>query len=224
MSLDIHVMPLGAFWAGEYSTAAERLAERMGGPEVTRIGRAKELYPADEARRLALGVRRWVEQRTLSAEAWKDEGEIAFTEQFQFPALLAVRAFAAHCEMGKGPFELTENFEESDLLERARNLGTADFSHLIEHDGEGIYAPTNFKRPLTLVGDGMKIGSTVQLMLELAALRRELGDFPDWTQMRDGMEIVEEHPGLAWVKHGVAFLYAAGWASLQSRLPVIFDG
>jgi hypothetical protein len=224
MSLDIHVMPFSAFLAGEYTTAAERLAAQLGVP-LTRTGNPKAQFPPQEARQVAGNVRRWLEQRTLNVEAWADEGEIAFSEQFTFEAWHAVREFAAHCEFGSGEFEMAEGFGGSPLLRRALSVGTVQFAHLLEHDdNSGLYAPIDFKRPLRLPGNELRVGSTTKLLFELAALRERLGEFPDWAGLKSGERIDDPHPGRSQVKYGIAFLYAAAWTSLQTRLPVIFDG
>lgn len=45
MALDIHVMPLWKFWAGEYTTAAERFAEQNGVPLI--VAAFVVLFPSD---------------------------------------------------------------------------------------------------------------------------------------------------------------------------------
>jgi hypothetical protein len=224
MSLDIHVMPIWRFWAGEYSTAAERFAASTGTP-ISRIGQPKALYQSDQAKQLAKGVRRWIEQQTGQSEAWSDDGDIVFSEQFQFDAIHAVRAYAAHTESSEEPFTLTEEFQSSAAVRRVWAGVPTDFPHLILHeDNAGFYVPVDFELPMKLMGQPPTIGSSVQLMIELAALRRRLGDFPDYAARQQGAIDDEPHPGLAWVKHGVAFLYQACWLSVQSRLPIVIDG
>ncbi len=224
MSLDIHVMPIWRFWAGEYSTATERLAEQTGAP-FTRTGQPKALYNTGEAQQLAKDVRRWIELKTGLSEAWSDDGDIVFSKQFQFDAIHAVRAYAAHMESSEEPFTLTENFHSSPAVRRVWAGVPTDFPHLIRHeDNAGFYVPANFESPLKLMGQPPIIGSSVQLMIELASLRRRLGDFPDYGARQQGEVDDEHHPGLALVKYGVAFLYQACWLSVQSRLPIVIDG
>ena len=222
MALDIHVMPLWKFWAGEYTTAMERFAERTGTP-MSRIGRQKALYPPQEARDLARGLRLWVEQETGTENAWEDDGAIVFSEQFQFEGIHAVRAYAAHREDSQEPFEITEGFERYPALRKRMAGVPTEFPHLIHHeDNQGLYVPVDFELPL--MGGPFSIGSSVQLMMDLAKLRRNLGAFPDYEEWRVGSPMDEPHPGIAWVKHGIAFLYQACWRSVQSRVPIIFDG
>jgi hypothetical protein len=224
MALDIHVMPLWRFWAGQYTTAMERLAERTGST-MSRIGNPKALYDEREARQLAKAVRLWIEQKTGTTDAWEDDGDIAFSEQFQFEAVHAVRAYAAHTEISDEPFDLTGEFHHSRALRRVLAGVPTDFPHLIHHeDNAGFYVPADFARPLKLMGKPPTIGSSVRLMIELANLRRGLGDFPDYTARQSGEQDDEPQVGLAWVKHGIAFLYHVCWTSVQARLPVTFDG
>ena len=224
MSLDIHVMPLWKFWAGEYTTATERFAESIGTP-MSRIGLPKALYGEGEARRLAKGVRLWIEQQTDAGQAWEDDGEIAFSEQFQFEAIHAVRAYAAHIESSQEPFALTADYHRSPAVRRVLAGVPTSFPHLIHHeDNQGFYVPVELERPLKLMGQPPTIGSSVQLMIELATLQRGLGGFPDFAARQQGEQDSEAHSGLAWVKHGISFLYHACWISVQSRLPIIFDG
>ena len=225
MSLDIHVMPLGKFWAGEYTTAAERFAERTG-TSLTRVGNPKALYRRNEAQQLARGVRLWIEQQTGVEDAWDDEGEVMFSEQFQFDAIHAVRAYAVHSENSTEPFELAADFHCLPALRRVVAGVPTDFPHLIHHeDNQGFYVPVDFELPLKLMGRPPTIGSSIRLMIELATLRQGLGDFPDYVSRQQGEDgALEPHPGLAWVKYGIAFLYQVCWISVQSRLPIVFDG
>jgi hypothetical protein len=224
MGLDIHVMPIWRFWAGEYTTAAERFAEQTGAA-ISRVGQSKALYPPDESRQLAIGARRWVEQRIGQSEAWNDDGDIVFSEQFQFEAIHAVRAYAAHTECSEEPFAMTDDFHTSPAVRRILAGVPTDFPHLIRHeDNAGFYVPADFESPVKLMGQPPTIGSSVRLMIELAALRRRLGNFPDYSARLQGAINEEPHPGLAWVKHGVAFLYQACWLSVQSKLPIVIDG
>jgi hypothetical protein len=160
------------------------------------------------------------------AQAWADDGEIAFSEQFQFEAIHAIRAYAAHTEMSPNtPFEITADFHASPAVRRILAGVPTDFPHLIHHeDNQGFYVPLDFEHPMLLMEQPPTIGSSVRLMIELAALRRGLGDFPDFAARQQGAKDQEQHAGLAWVKHGIAFLYHACWTSVQTRLPIIFDG
>jgi len=217
-------MPIWRFWAGEYTTAIERFSESTGMP-LSRVGRPKALYDELESRQLAKGVRVWIEQRTGITNAWDDDGDIAFSEQFQFEAIHAVRAYAAHTESSDTPFDIIGDFHESRALRRVIAGVPTEFPHLIHHeDNQGFYVPIDFERPLKLMGSPPTVGSAVQLMIELANLRTGIGDFPDYIQRQNGQQDDEPHPGMAWVKHGIAFLYHVCWTSVQTRLPIVFDG
>jgi hypothetical protein len=225
MALDLHVMPLWKFWAGEYTTATERFAASTGVP-MSRVGRPKALYDPHEAQHLAKGVRLWIERQTGVSQAWEDDGDIAFSEQFQLDAIHAVRAYAAHTDMSPdGPFEIITDFHRSPAVRRILAGVPTEFPHLVFHeDNQGFYVPVDFEYPMKLMGKAPTVGSSVQLMIELATLRRGLGDFPDFAARQQGEQGQEPHPGVALVKHGLAFLYHVCWTSVQTRLPIIFDG
>ncbi|MGC3991844.1 MAG: hypothetical protein QM796_19550 [Chthoniobacteraceae bacterium] len=217
-------MPLGKFWAGEYTTATERLAAAQGIP-YTRSS-PKAIAHRNEAYKAAKAVRQWMEQGSFLTEtAWEDDGEIVFSEQFRFEAIHAVRAYATHQERSEEVFHMTTNFRESPFLKRAYTGANTDFPHLIHHeDNTGFYVPVDFPHPKKLMGQPPTIGSSLKLMMELAVLRRKLGALPTYDEWQAGTPIEAENPSLEWVKYGVIFLYHVCWLSVQHRLPIIIDG
>lgn len=224
MALDIFVMPFWKYLAGEYTTATERFAETSGTP-YSRMGNPKAQASEEEARRFGRNVRIWMERRFLTQDAWDDDGETVFSEQFSFSAIHAVRAYAAHQQWSTGLFELQSGFQDSPLLRKIYGGIPTDFPHLIHHeDNQGFYVPLDFKHPTKLMGESPMIGSSMQLMFELAALRASLGEFPTYEEWVNGSKISAEHPGEELVKYGILFLYRACWLSVQHRLPIIFDG
>jgi hypothetical protein len=226
MSLDIHVMPLGKFWAGEYTTKTERFAIESGIIDKYHRNTPKAIAPKAEAYKLAKGVRLWMEQGSfLTEQAWEDEGEIVFSEQFHFDGIHAVRAFAAHQERSEEEFAISEKFSQAPALRRVHQGAHTEFPHLIHHeDNTGFYVPMDFPHPKKLMGEPPTIGSSVQLMMELAALRRKLGNLPTYEEWQNGAKIEAENPGMEWVKYGIVFLYHVCWLSVQHRLPIIIDG
>jgi len=224
MSLDIHVMPLGKFWAGEYTTGAERFATAQGIP-YTRSS-PKGIAPRDQAYKAAKNVRQWMEQGSFLTEpAWEDDGEIVFSEQFRFEALHAVKAYAAHQERSDEVFNATTDFTEAPFIKRVYAGAQTDFPHLIHHeDNTGFYVPLDFPHPKKLMGQPPTVGSSIKLMMELASLRRKLGPLPTYEEWQAGTPIEAENPSLEWVKYGVLFLYQACWLSVQHQLPIIIDG
>lgn len=215
-------MPLGKFWAGEYTTAAERFAEQQGAA-FSRLGNPKAVAPQAEAYKMAKGARIWMERKFLTQDAWDDDGEIAFSEQFRVEAFQATRAYAAHFQWpADEPFTMESDFDAAPQLQRIRAGVPTDFPHLVHQ--QDIYVPLDFKHPTKLMGQPPTIGSSVRLLSELAKLRPSLNPVPSYDEWKAGTAIEAENTGLHWVKYGVLFLYQACWLSLQHCLPVIIDG
>lgn len=219
MGLDVHVMPLWKFWAGDYVSPVERLAPE----KYVRVGGAKALYVPDMAKHKVRLLQTQILHSTLAEVPWPDDGEVAFSHQFSMQALHAVQAYAAYLQYPPTnlhkplPFDLKGEYPSPDAFLKGR---PTKYRHLIAHQDErGIYVPLDFEKPVILREDPYSVGSTNKLVVELAEIRSTIADCPEW-----GDPVDEPDESLALVKYGVPFLYECAWASLQHELPIVFDG
>src|SRR5688500_1459538 len=95
MSLDVFVMPLSRYLAGDFTTATERFAREQGIP-YSRLGGGKPGLPIDEARQFVRSRRSQLSAQLGPEIRWRDEGDTVFAEQFDFDAWHALRAYAAN--------------------------------------------------------------------------------------------------------------------------------
>jgi len=152
VGLDLFVMPLWRFFAGRFEGPVEAIgAKRIGTPK------------PDDSEFLARGrvvrLRKGLEDRLGKPLAWSDEGTVALTLQYSYPALQALRAFAAYQDHpfprdpGSGrplPFEVSGSSpEEHPSLLCLNHLDAPTrYSHLIDHsDCSGFYLPCEFTAP-----------------------------------------------------------------------------
>lgn len=143
MGLDLLIMPLWRYLAGQFEGPVEQYATRIGNPK-----------PSDSeivARNRARHVREEVERRVGRVLSWSDEGEVALAVQYHYRSLQALRAFAAYQEYPLGqPFALDAAPEDHPSLARIyyQNAPTR-FRHLIDHsDCAGFYLPSEFDPPV----------------------------------------------------------------------------
>jgi hypothetical protein len=72
--------------------------------------------------------------------------------------------------------------------------------------------------------DWGKVGSSVRLLSELEVLKDRLGMTRDWGDLKSGESIASDGDPLDLVKYGWGVLHYVARASVEKRLPIIFDG
>lgn len=187
MGLDLFVMPLWRYFAGEFEGPVEALlgAKRIGAPKPD----DPEVLAKDRVGRLLNDL----EERLGKPMDWSDEGGVALSLQYTYPALQALRAFAAYQDhpfprdpvSGRSlPFVISESSpEEHPSLLCVYNLeAPTGYPHLIDHsDNSGFYLPCDFSRPLRCVefldGERESAGSSPEEIKEIEdSIRAEQGD------------------------------------------------
>jgi hypothetical protein len=146
MGLDLLVMPLSRYFAGQFQGPVEALATRIGNP--------KPSEPETLAHRRVLRLREDIERRLGKTLFWSEEGDVALSVQHHYGALHALRAFAAYQEYPAAePFRVDGAPEDHPSLAKIyyQNAPTR-FRHLIDQsDASGFYLPCDFDEPVPWV-------------------------------------------------------------------------
>lgn len=231
MALDVFVMSLSRYLAGDFTTATERFAREQGIP-YSRLGGEKPDWSIDDAREYVRSLRMQLSLQLGLEICWRDEGETVFAEQFSFDAWHALRAFAADLTRPLSGFRFDGESHRHPALHPIW-LGEVrtPYEHLIIHsDNNGFYLPTDFDGPFVLemyegVDEGRqpRVGSSLGLLRELNDLGRRLGLTRDcgeegWTE-----QFVRDDP-LELPKRGWTFMRSCARLSVSHGLPIIFDG
>ncbi len=143
MGLDLLVLSLSRFLAGQYRGPVEDLAQRIGTP--------KPDAPEELARERVRRIREDLERRVGRPLDWTEEGEAALSVQYQYGALQALRAYAALQEYPLDGPGGAPSFDEKhpSLMKVYHQNAPTRYRHLIEHsDCDGFYVPCDFPDPL----------------------------------------------------------------------------
>ncbi len=215
MGLDIFVMPMWRFLSGEYTGPVERLI-----PNVIRVGGQKMDLAPELARKKVASFQKVLSQVTDSDISWPDEGEVVFERQFNFRLWHLLRAYAAHQDhpvragllRRSQPFTISDEPECHPGLARIFDGAPTRFKHLIVHaDNEGFYFPCKLEHPMPLLPaeERWLTGSSIHLLDELSLL---------------GQSLRHESDTLKDVRDAWEFMVKAAKASVDHRLPIVFDG
>jgi len=231
MGLDVYVMPIWKFKAGDFASPLEALgiAPVIVGPDgMTR--REPDARPSFitrwMAKRATRRLRREIEAEIGHTVCWNDEGDVAYTRQAQ--GFESLRAFAKWLDYR----DLFPTFEPppennyykhpvmSDELKRPLT-----YPQVVDHSCyTGYYVPAEVERvvyvePFTSWGGFIfkhSVGSSHRLLSELERLAQVLG-------ADEHYEWVEGDP-LADVKAAFAQLLEVAKISRQQDLPITFYG
>jgi len=229
MPLDVLVMPLWKYLAGDYVTASERLAYESGRPDLYRRSTARPDAVPDQARAYVQHLRNDMIALWEQASRWRDAGEVAVSEMLPREAWHALRAFAANLEYPVQDFAFDmAAHRHPALTEIWANQKPTKYPHLIRHhDNAGFYLPFEFEAPFELEiwegVDHLLTGSSVRLLNELNDLGTKLNLRHDLAQMRDAGQMLADGP-MQLVQWGWMVMRYAARMSVQRRLPLIFDG
>src|SRR5688572_21579373 len=95
MALDLLVMPLHRYLAGDFETSTRAFAESMGiGGRYVRVG-GRPSVPIDEAREFVRAMRVRLRHALGEDIRWRDDGETDLCRRLHRDAWHALRAFAA---------------------------------------------------------------------------------------------------------------------------------
>jgi hypothetical protein len=229
MALDLLVMPLHRYLAGDFKTSTQLFAESTGmGEKYVRVGGTPSV-PIDEAREFVRAMRVRLRQALGEDIRWRDDGETVLCRQLHRGAWHALRAFAADQQAPVAGFVYDDRSHEHPNLGPIFGGKPSAFVHLIRHtDANGFYLPCDFDRPFEmplLAGEPVTplVGSSLRLLKELNALESRLGLRIDegqegWTDQ------LEQNDSLELTKTGWLILRHAVRLSVANKLPLIFDG
>jgi hypothetical protein len=222
MALDVYVMPLWRYLAGDYEGAQARFGADAP-------SRALSVSPA-EARTFVARLRYGFRDVSRNVMRWHDKGQTVFAKPFDVETWNALRAFAADQQYPVERFNFgKKSHRHPGLHEVLYGHGSA-FEHTVkQHDTGGFYLPVDFPRPLELTvwDDASRTilaGSSVALLRELNALGPRVGLERDLGELHPGEVFALRPEPLQWVKYGWAFLRHAARVSVQHRLPIILHG
>lgn len=146
MGLDLFVIPLWRYLSGGSRSTLETILRES----YRRVGTPKPSEKDGIARERVAALQEYWTRRSGVPVSWSDEGEQAFTTQYDDRALHALRAFAASQDVpGKVPFCPGERPHEHPALVEVYRGAPTRFPHLIYHmDNAGFYVPCDFERPI----------------------------------------------------------------------------
>lgn len=229
MALDLLVMPLHRYLAGDFKTSTEQFVESLGdSSKYVRVG-GKPNVPPDEAREFVRVMRLRLRDALGEDIRWRDEGETLLCRQLHRDAWHALRAFAADQQAPVRGFVYGEDSCDHPNLAPIYGGNPSAFAHLIRHgDVNGMYLPCDFDRPFAMPLFGGEpvtplIGSSLRLLKELNVLGARLGLRVDEGQAGWTDQFERDDP-LELPKSGWIVLRHAVRMSVAHKLPLIFDG
>ncbi len=176
MALDVYVMPLWRYLAGDYEKAQARFGADAG-------SRALSVSPAD-ARTFVARLRNGFRDVSRNAMRWHDRGEPVFAKPFNAESWNALRAFAADQQYPVERFNFGKEAHRHPGLHEVLYGNGSAFEHTVkQHETGGFYLPVDFARPMELtVRDDAS--STILAGSSLALLRAERARAARWARSR----------------------------------------
>jgi len=212
MGLDIHVMRPRRFFLRDYELPAQRL---LPGVEIRVIGaEPMSAFDAGVAEDAVIKQVRW-NQNDPRYVLPEDDG-IYYSEKFNYAQFDLLREFAAFFDYPQkrylfwGDRGFGEGYDLDALpsIKAAWRRQQSRYPHLVFHeDNRGFYCPTALAKPMPT--EFSYIGSTFRLQEELERLA------PKARLAGDHQETIAG---------AIDLLRQAAEASVNSRLPIIFDG
>lgn len=202
MALDLYVMPLAAYFSGDFEAIA-------GGR-----GSSREAVDAELARDRVEQIQAALSEKTSCDVTWADEGPMALSRRFDARLLHALRSFAAHHEhpprikLLRRTFKVLDDPRDHKSLRKIYEGAPTQYEHLMRHsDNRGFYVPCEFPEPaVSNEQQWWMIGSSPRLRDELARIET-LFD--------------EETPDE--VREATRLLHEAASVSASRGLPLIWD-
>ena len=231
MALDVYVMPLWRFKAGDLTTGVQRLfPENPGGSTAFRILRLpniKAFIARRKAARRVRGVIKEAEKALGCRIQWRDEGDVVHSEQAWW-GFEALRAYAKWLDL-KDQIPAFEdppdnNFYKHPALKWEGASRQFRYSHIIDHSCySGYYVPCHFDRVVYV--DAYQaygrftfqrsFGSSYTLSDQLCSLEREIPQEND-----PGMSESSQRA----IAAGFKTLKELCGHSLSHKLPIVFWG
>jgi hypothetical protein len=235
MGLDVFVIPMWKYFAGDFTTQSQRLAAELGVPHgVASPGSVTMRDPKKkpgfeirlEARQMVRRIQAKIRFQIGHPAAWNDEGDAVYCAQ-ALVRFEGVRAYARWLDV-RDQMPVFEPPPEGDYyLHPVFSLqpsGQPNYPQLVDHDCYcGYFVPAELERVIYLpekhrsIPDFARaVGSSVRLLSELRQLSEVLGVGLEYTWSQDDP--------LREIKHAFAQLYTVATLSCTHRLPIIFWG
>lgn len=147
MGLDIFVMPMWKYLAGDFSSPLSKVL----GIEPTRIGTPKPDEPPPQAKEQVERFQRELSRLSGAPAVWGDHGFAEVSVQFRTPSFLSIQEFAAFQDAPVGTVYSVseENPVVHKSLLRVQRGATTRFPHLIFHElNQGFYVPCDLPQPI----------------------------------------------------------------------------
>jgi hypothetical protein len=231
MGLDVYVMPIWKFKAGDFSSPLEALG--MSPVIVAPDGMTQREQVARpgfitrwRGKRATRRLRHEIEAEIGHAVLWNDEGEVAYARQAHgFESLRAFAKWLDYRDLFATFDPPPENNYYKHPVMSQKLSRPLTYPQVVDHSCySGYYVPAGVERvvyvePFTSWGRFVfkhSVGSSYRLLAELDSLARVLGtdERYEWT----------EGDPLAEVKAAFAQLYEVAKVSGRQNLPIIFHG
>jgi len=239
MSIDLYVMPLWRFCAGDYTSPLAAFMEGSGGPPPKRVNVSTgQVTPAPHehevgfferwrARREVARVRRAVRNANGRSVAWKDDGPCVHRSQAHaLNPLLAYEAWLS-CKDLMPAFEadVSKPWNSHPALRLRHEHGRQSLCpHLIAAAGSGVFLPCDFATPVVIRTVQIRkwtftimAGSSIRLAAELDRLNQSLKT-PDpfvWEEHKSN-PLVQVYEGYLEIRKAVEL-------SVKHGLPMIYE-
>ena len=232
MGLDVYVMPIWRFKAGDFATALEgwgmlpTIRVTPGGMFQRDSDKPPGIFTRWKAKRARRCLQREIEAEIGHPVSWNDDGDVAYTQQSGgFESLRAFAKWLDYRDM-LPTFDLPPegNYYNHPVVS-AEPPRPLTYPQIVEHSCySGYYIPTDLERivyvePYSSWGGVMfkhSVGSSIRLLKELGQLSGVLGITTEY-------EWQETDP-LNEVKASFAQLYEVAKISVATNLPIVFYG
>jgi hypothetical protein len=229
MAVDIYVMPLWRFKAGNFISPVEKVIGIR--PKVVTAEGILTFSPATgwfdrwRARRQVAAIRKAVQAVNRVPVQWTDEGPVVYSQRVGWN-LGSLRAFAAWLDHRLQLPTFEPAADGNDYAHPVMGLGIESPScpHLVEHDCySGYYLPCDFERVVQVEPYEMHTWSFTRSVGSSLRLRRELGYIGEHLQVTDDYEYRSDDL-LGRVKLGFLQMREAAELSCRHQLPIIVWG
>ena len=229
MGLDVFVMPLWKFKAGDFTSPIESalgVRPKYATPDgIVEQPTSVSWWARWRAKREVAAIRKAVAKTNRTEVRWNDEGGMVFS--CQWPHFAPIRAYATWLDCRDRLAEFTtppdDDYYKHPALEQ--EVEKLSCPHLVQHGlYSGYFLPCDFEvmgdvEPYKIFGQwpaSHSVGSSPRLLRELDFVQEHL-------QVPDGDEYDQADP-LSRVKEDYAQLREIAELSVRHGLPIIFWG